>query len=301
MRYLNGDPCGDTGFVREAIVDFVCGDSDFDDYPLGRPVFKQERDSRCIYEFEWKTPEACPIQVIAGKNCKVTVPTTGQVIDLTPLSKVSQSFSDVFSHDYTVQICGALKDSCGDEPGPVGICQHASNDEYYSLGKPSSELRLTEDIVTLTLEGGTRYDEDAKCGKVPRTSQIEFRCEPCATGVTEPSLLKEERCSYYFVWFTALVCPPERSCKPGPSPSPSPSPGPGPSPSPTPSAGKGKKSNTAMIAGIAIVVVLVVIVGLVVMVRKRVLSCGRSNSYSVMSVNSFVGDDDFDDDDLEEP
>jgi insulin-like growth factor 2 receptor len=304
MRYLNGDTCGETGFVREAIIDFVCGESESTDYPLGRPVFKRELDSKCIYEFEWKTPEACPIKVVKGENCKVTVPVTGQVIDLTPLSKEAYSFSDEFSHDYEIQICGdGLKDGCGTGKTAAGICQHASNDMYYSLGSPSSQLYLTEEVVTLTFEDGTRYNEDSSCGKVPRTAQIEFRCQPCATK-SSPLLLKEERCTYYFVWLTSLVCPPERTCgptpSPSPSPTPSPTPSPGPSPGPSPSPAKAKKSNTGMVAGIAVVVVLVVIIALVILVRKRVVSCGRSNSYSVMSVNSFVADDEFDDDDLEE-
>ncbi|XP_069700006.1 cation-independent mannose-6-phosphate receptor isoform X2 [Periplaneta americana] len=168
----------------------------------------------CSYDFLWKTPHACPLNIEKKElmlqednSCTVVVPHTNKIIDLRPLRNKMVTVSDAEGHNYAFIVCGNLSSSpCGGSG--VGVCQYKSQDtsQSWNAGKGNSVLHYNWGALYLSYTGGAQCNDSVR-----RSTRIEF---VCAENSTEQVVFIEEgdSCNYLISWHTPLACSHHLEC-----------------------------------------------------------------------------------------
>ncbi|GFR62204.1 cation-independent mannose-6-phosphate receptor-like protein, partial [Elysia marginata] len=206
LHYEGGDKCHvgkEKESFRSTRIIFFCDTAEHG------PVFHAESDT-CEYIFFWRTPSACPQQIITGSNCKVTDPLYNYEFDLSPLKKASGHYS-VPGADYKflLNVCGGLDGG----PGPcaeahTGACQTEGGlSTPIVAGKYNDKPEYDSGVITLTYTGG----KDKCHGQYERSTVIDFVCHHDQSGDAGPHYLDEKSdCTYAFEWPTKAACPPHQ-------------------------------------------------------------------------------------------
>ena len=164
----------------------------------------------CQYTFLWETTWACPVQPVSSSSCRLPVPQLNYTFDLSPLTPSppaqAQSYYSVSAEEnveFHLSLCTPLNHTCHGQDG-VAVCQNASTGHDFSCGLHSTQ-RLQYFDGSLTLS----YDHGDKCSRsnTTRSVRINLECDR-STEVGDISYIREESCSYSFVWPTALACLP---------------------------------------------------------------------------------------------
>ena len=171
-----------------------------------------EEQEHYTYHFEWYTWAACPINPFVGNDCKVYDSFLDYTFDLSQLRSKTPFLISTEEHDYQINVCGEVENPlCKNTTairatGPVGACQleKGGQKRVFSLGKVSSTLTYWNGVINLTLTDGTPYNNPEK---TPRKSHIAFICDPNVGEHNGPEYDGERERSYFFRWYTPLVCP----------------------------------------------------------------------------------------------
>lgn len=160
----------------------------------------------CVYEFLWRTPAACPVnmkpeQPKEDDSCTVVIPGRDDRVNLRPLRNKVKMVSDPDGYNYTFVVCGNLSSSrCGN--GSVGVCQFQAQDQsqFWSAGVGNSHLHYTQGAISL------EYTNGAPCKDgLTRRTRIDFVCE--MNGSEQIAFIdKLDSCSFLIVWYTDLAC-----------------------------------------------------------------------------------------------
>eukprot|EP00040_Diaphanoeca_grandis_P029481 m.172769 g.172769 ORF g.172769 m.172769 type:complete len:2666 (-) comp31700_c1_seq1:1066-9063(-) len=210
LEYKGGDLCHGGLFARALLVEFECP-RDGAGYALSgvtdSPVFVAETDD-CTYKFSWRTSAACAVDEtfvpVKPTSCEIVSPTTGQAVDLTPLSGTSfKTESADKNFKYEMQFCGSVVGLSG-ECSQVGACQTDKDGVSKSLGKTTG-LSWSSSGVREDFSGGSRCHE----GNYKRTATVDFRCDPTITSASASRLefiSEHDDCTYEFVLHTKVAC-----------------------------------------------------------------------------------------------
>lgn len=202
LEYTGGSPCASGQFWRSTI-EFVCRPGQIN----SEPVLTRVDETKCHYEFEWHTSEACPEGMVEGSDCKVFDANMDVNFDLSPLkSKVYEV--ETGHYKFYLGVCEAVKDTpCAKNKNSsenVGICQEdLEHQTSWKTGEPSSNLSYSDGVVNLTYLSGDHYND---ANKTARMTVIIFICDYKA-GPGNPYLAEEVNFAYVFHWYTDLVCP----------------------------------------------------------------------------------------------
>ncbi|EDQ91968.1 uncharacterized protein MONBRDRAFT_35769 [Monosiga brevicollis MX1] len=193
----------------EARLDFECSTSD-----EGLVFVEKMTYHTCLYRFRWRTPVACPVKVLKGKDCAVRDPVTNTLVNLTSLQATTSTGYAVTEpiHGYTfyVDICRAITCPGKTSDASVGACQTKPGDDQFPklLGDANGDLMFEDDTLMLKYTGGET------CGNsVHRTTKIFFECEEANPDDAPQFFTEIDPCIYVFKWKTPLACLPEIECR----------------------------------------------------------------------------------------
>ncbi|BFZ10294.1 hypothetical protein BsWGS_13333 [Bradybaena similaris] len=204
IRYDGGDKCHKgtpNESSRSTRIIFFCDQTEHD------PVFEGE-SINCEYTFAWRTPSACPQQVVTGSDCKVVDPLYNFEFDLSSLRRSSDDYNiSASGYHFLLNVCGPLvKGNCG--TAPVAACQTGpSLQEPVHIGAPSDKLKYNMGQISLIYSDGK-----GSCHHTfTRSTIINFICDHSQTGNTVPQYVQESSdCTYMFEWRTSAACPPHQ-------------------------------------------------------------------------------------------
>lgn len=166
----------------------------------------------CVYEFLWRTPAACPVNVRTEQpheddSCTVVVPGTNNRINLRALRNNVTMVSDSEGYNYTFVVCGNLSSSpCGSSG--VGVCQFKAQDpsHFSSAGVGNSHLHYSQGSISLEYTDGDPCRNGMK-----RSTKIVFVCE--LNGFERVVFIDEsDSCKYLINWYTDLACNTQVEC-----------------------------------------------------------------------------------------
>ena len=180
-----------------AVVHYVCKTGDFNT----PPVFVDITNER-FYEFHWATVAACPLGIHTGEKCTVTHESSGYVFNISSLSSSEFAFtSSDGQYDYTVSLCGSLKDGCGDNSNSAA-CQ-VFNEHMKSMGGANSTLTYSDGTLFLQYHNGEACSSGSK-----RNTTVLLECDSRAHKPTIAAVNEVNHCEYAVELHTKLACPP---------------------------------------------------------------------------------------------
>ncbi|PNF28080.1 hypothetical protein B7P43_G12251 [Cryptotermes secundus] len=207
LKYNGGDICLNQEGPDHisTVITFEC-DNSTDHMPELLP------GDVCVYEFLWRTPAACPVNVKSERpqeddSCTVAIPGRDNRVNLRPLRNKIKMVSDLDGYNYTFVVCGNLSSShCGN--GSVGVCQFQAQNQsqFWSAGVGNSHLHYNEGAISL------EYTDGAPCKDgLTRRTRIDFVCE--MNGSERVAFIEKlDSCSFLIIWYTDVACSTKVEC-----------------------------------------------------------------------------------------
>eukprot|EP00762_Andalucia_godoyi_P005830 ANDGO_06952.mRNA.1 hypothetical protein CAOG_07416 len=234
MRIVHGDPYntlpGCSGVERSSRINITCDCSGSS--MLDNLKFAGELKAECgPYEFTASSAAACPIEacsqppVVNPAWCRTTL--GGSYYDLnavatanyyeirngTDPSQPSKQFK------YRLNPCGIIKDGCGIYAETVAQLAIATGGQCKKCGTHSAMTNFTlldtsnsNAGISMHIYNGDQYNTLVGCHGIPRTSQIDFKCD-CDASVDLSGRIQfideyESNCGpYHFVVSSLAGCP----------------------------------------------------------------------------------------------
>ena len=197
LEYVSGDVDGCPS-ARTTTIHFVCNDDPKTDFPLGHPVFRNERET-CKYDITWKTIAACPVKDTADLGCRITDPETKQTFDLSDLEP-AEVVTIADAATYRISPCSSLGKACGSD-ARSDACLYQQNAKTFSMGQ-SQGLQLVGNSLFMRFVHGDKCAGD----KYQGSATVKFECG-VAAGQALRLATKGVDCSYMFIYRTPLACP----------------------------------------------------------------------------------------------
>ncbi|KAM4770926.1 cation-independent mannose-6-phosphate receptor [Rhinophrynus dorsalis] len=202
LHYINGEKCPDGIRNRTTTIRFMC-----DKHQLNsKPQFIKALED-CDYTFLWITAAACPLNITAQDQCRVTNPATGHTFDLSSLTNQDGYMVRDRKRSIQLNVCSEVKSDCG---AGVGVCV-TEGGKHLSAGKSSNRISYMDQVLSLV------YEDGEPCSVNPNLkhrSVFSFVCGTDGAAGSHPVLVSfdEHSCTWYFSWHTSLVCEHKTKC-----------------------------------------------------------------------------------------
>lgn len=182
-RFTDGDVCPkNKSFKLSTDIKFECANSEF------KPFLQEVRD--CSIKILWKTPYACPNQVLQGDNCYI-VDSTGHRNLSTMYAKTDQKHPISRNVYLRYNFCGILKTPCNSFVN-ASACLVANNKEFV-LGNINKKVNSFNGQLSMDLVGDYCGDSSKNM-----SLRIDFFCNYNALneGSETNVAVIQDMCSY---------------------------------------------------------------------------------------------------------
>lgn len=184
------------------LMTFKCHPGIFDSSPVLTNISFNGKTT--VYQLEWETGAACPIQKNVGSDCQVFDENLGLLLDLNSLFQEHTDYMvSAGKYKYHLNFCGPVKGSpCqGDN---VAICQEeVGQQRNWTIGVVNRNVSYFNGILSMSFENGTPYNNKEK---TPRRADVVFICDDIGND-TSIQLVSEHDHTYTFRVFTSQACP----------------------------------------------------------------------------------------------
>ena len=201
MHFTEGSYCR-ANETYSTMIQFQCDNEDHDyTSEVGALMYHH----LCINAIVWRTKYACPPHYT--NDCSF-ISEDGLKYDLNPLSSsqynvevASRQQSQVFVLNVCRSVVHERSTRCPYDAASCLVDKSRKN-EAVSLGRAGKGPLDQFGLLKLIYEGGSRCNANTNY-----SSEIIFHCDESEYNNHNPILVAEQKCKYYFEWWTPHACP----------------------------------------------------------------------------------------------